>query len=420
MDVFALILAGGDSPGLSSLADPRPTAAMPFAGKYRIIDFTLSNCTNSGIFDVAVLTQYRPHSLNEHIGNGRPWDLDRTYGGIQIWQPYRGRSDQGWQRGTADALYQNRDFIRAAECDTLLVLSGDHIYKQDYRPLLRRHDETGADVTIPVMHVPREETHRFGIVSLDDQNRIAAFREKPHEFYGTLASMGIYVFRKSLLLEALEQDAHDSASAHEFGRNIIPAMVEANTVYAYPFDGYWTDAGTVQAYWQANLDLLGDAPALNLYDKRWRIHTRSGERPPVKLMEGSTVSSSLLSNGCRIAGRVINSVLSPGVVVEHGAEVRDSVIMNDTRIEAGALVDRCILDKEVVVGGDARLGVGVDSTPNRSEPEYLRMGISIVGKGARIPSGVQIGRNCRIDPGAGHADFPSGEVASGECLEVRV
>lgn len=264
MDVFALILAGGDSPGLSSLADPRPTAAMPFAGKYRIIDFTLSNCTNSGIFDVAVLVQYRPHSLNEHIGNGRPWDLDRTYGGIQTWQPYRGRSDQGWQRGTADALYQNRDFIRGAGCDTLLVLPGDHIYKQDYRPLLRRHAESGADVTISVMDIPPEESHRFGIVTLDDEDRIVAFREKPSNFQGTLASMGIYVFRTAFLLEKLEQDAGNPASAHDFGRDIIPAMVEAHTVYSYHFDGYSIDVGTIPAYVQANLDLLGDKPALDL------------------------------------------------------------------------------------------------------------------------------------------------------------
>ena len=419
MDVFALILAGGDSPGLSSLADPRPTAAMPFAGKYRIIDFTLSNCTNSGIFDVAVLVQYRPHSLNEHIGSGRPWDLDRTHGGIQTWQPYRGRNDQGWQRGTADALYQNRDFIRGADCDTLLVLPGDHIYKQDYRPLLRRHAETGADVTIGVMDVPREEAHRFGIVKLDDKERIVDFHEKPSDFHGTLASMGIYVFRTAFLLDKLEQDAGDPESEHDFGRDIIPAMVEAHTVYGYRFDGYSIDVGTIPAYLQANLDLLGDDPALDLYDKRWRIHTRSEERPPVKLLEGSSVSGSLLSNGCVIAGRVTNSVLSPGVIVEAGAEVRDSVIMNDTRIEAGARIDRCILDKQVVVGSGARLGEGTAGPPNRTEPEHLQSGVTIAGKGARIPPGVRVGRNCRIDPGVGHSDFVGSDVASGESVTVR-
>ncbi len=418
LEVFALILAGGESSGLSTLGENRPTAAMPFAGKYRIVDFTLSNCANSGLYDIAVVTQYRPHSLNEHIGSGRPWDLDRTRGGIHLWQPYLGRGDQGWQRGTADALYQNRDFIEEARSDTLLVLSGDHIYKQDYRAMLRQHAQTGADATVAVRDVPRDETHRFGIVSTAEDGRVSAFREKPTTFHGTLASMGIYVFRTEFLLDILNQDARDESSTHEFGSAIMPAMVADQKVFAYAFNGYWQDVGTIPAYWQANLGLLEDAPALDLYDKRWTIHTRSEERPPVKLGVTARVERSLLSNGCVVEGSVVNSVLSPGVIVEAGAEIRDSVIMNDTVIEAGARVDRCIVDKQVVVGRDTVMGHGEDTTQNRLDPEYIVQGITIIGKMAIIPAGTRIGRNCRIDAHAQPANFTSRELASGESVLV--
>jgi glucose-1-phosphate adenylyltransferase len=417
MDVYALILAGGESSSLSTLGEPRPTASMPFAGKYRIIDFTLSNCANSALSDVAVLTQYRPHSLHEHIGSGRPWDLDRTHGGIHIWQPYRGRSDQGWQRGTADALYQNRDFIAEAGCDTLMVLSGDHIYKQDYRPMIRQHTDSGADVTIAVRDVPRDQTSRFGIVTTADDGRIVGFHEKPQTFHGTLASMGVYLFKTSFLLDKLDQDAADPASQHDFGRNIIPAMIAEAHVRAYSFNDYWMDVGTIPSYWQANLDLLSDQPALDLYDKSWTIHTRSEERPPVKLGRAATIERSLVSNGCVIAGTVVNSVLSPGVIVEEGAEVRDSIVLNDTRIEAGARVERCIVDKLVVIGRDAILGEG-ENVPNRDEPDNLRDGITIVGKSARVPAGIHIGKNCRIDTDVKERHFTSGRVASGESVLV--
>jgi glucose-1-phosphate adenylyltransferase len=418
MEVFALILAGGESSGLSTLGEARPTAAMPFGGKYRIIDFTLSNCANSGLFDVAVLTQYRPHSLNEHISSGRPWDLDRTRGGLHIWQPYRGRSDQGWQRGTADALYQNRDFIEESGHDTLLVLSGDHIYKQDYRAMMRRHEQTGADVTIAVRDVPREETHRFGIVTTDDNQRVTEFREKPSSFHGTLASMGIYLFRRKFLLDILNQDAQDPASQHDFGRNILPAMVAERKVFAYTFTGYWQDVGTIPAYWQANLDLLEEEPRLDLYEKRWTIHTRSEERPPVKLGQHAQVERSLVSNGCVIEGRVTNSVLSPGVIVEAGAEVHNSVIMNDTVIRADARVDCCVLDKQILVDRGALVGHSDDMSANQHEPGHFALGITIVGKGARLPAGIRIGRHCRIDAGAQLSDFTSDTVPSGASILV--
>jgi glucose-1-phosphate adenylyltransferase len=412
MDVFALILAGGESSGLSVLVEERPTAAMPFAGKYRIIDFTLSNCANSRLSDVAVLTQYRPHSLNEHVGSGRPWDLDRTRGGIHLWQPYRGRNDQGWQRGTADALYQNRNFIADTGAENLLVLSGDHVYKQDYRALLHRHAATGADLTISVRDVPKSETERFGIVELDGEDRVTDFWEKSAEDHGTLASMGVYVVRTAFLLETLDRDAADEASTHDFGRDIIPRMVRENNVHAYRFRDYWVDVGTLGAYWRTNLELLNDAPDLDLYDKQWTIHTRSEERPPVKLGGTARVERSLLSNGCIINGTVINSVLSPGVVVEAGAEVRDSIIMTDTVIGAGARVDRCIIDKRVIVGRDAQVGIGEPSVASEQE------GLTIVGKAATIPAGIEIGRDCEIEAEAQAGDFEGTNIPAGSNIKA--
>jgi glucose-1-phosphate adenylyltransferase len=419
MRIFTVILAGGEGSRLSVLAEKRAKPALPFAGKYRIIDFVLSNCVNSGLNNIAVLTQYRPHSLNEHIGTGRPWDLDRNRGGIRIWQPYRGRSDQDWYRGTADALYQNRNFIRSEHSDTLVVLSGDHIYKQDYREMLRFHEETRADLTVAVRAVPQAEAHRFGIMETDAGGRVRAFYEKPREFRGTLASMGIYVFRADYLLQKLEEDAHDSQSEHDFGRNLIPAMVREARVFAFPFAGYWVDVGTIPAYWQTNLELLATDPALDLHEDRRRIFTRSEECPPVKFLSGATVEGALISNGCMIGGTVINSVLSPGVTVEAGAEVRDSIIMNGTHVLRGARIDRCILDKEIVVERDAVVGWGDDLTPNRLEPKNLETGITIVGKAACIPSGVRVGRNCRIDSRVQPDDYDARDIPSGESVTAR-
>lgn len=420
MSVLTLILAGGEGSRLSILGEKRAKPAVPFGGKYRIIDFALSNTVNSGLYRVAVLTQYRPHSLMQHIGIGEPWDLDRRRPeGVQIWQPYRGRSDQDWYRGTADALYQNRAFIAEDGSDITLVLSGDHIYKQDYRDLLRYHREHGADLTVAVMHVRPDEVHRFGIMSVDSQYRITKFTEKPKQSDSTLASMGIYVFNTQFLLRRLEEDAADPHSAHDFGKNIIPKMVERDKVVAYPFEGYWVDVGTIDAYWSTSLELLADQPALDLYDPDWVIHTRSEERGPVRFGAHGEVENSLLSNGCAIDGTVINSVLSPGVRVERGAVVRDSVIMNDTVIGAGAQIDRCVFDKEIVVGPGAQIGVGDDTTPNQLEPDKIYTGITIVGKRARIPSNTIIGRNCRIDADTTPDDYDALELPSGGTVRRR-
>jgi glucose-1-phosphate adenylyltransferase len=414
MSVLTLILAGGAGSRLSILGEKRAKPAVPFGGKYRIIDFPLSNAVNSDLYRLAVLTQFRPHSLVQHIAIGDPWDLNRRPpNGLQIWQPFRGRSDQDWYRGTADALYQNRGFIREDGSETLLILSGDHIYKQDYRDLLRFHQDKGADLTVAVMNVAKEEVNRFGIMTVDSSQKITRFAEKPRQSDSTLASMGIYVFNTKFLLSLLEEDAQNSESAHDFGKNIIPHIVQGSGAYAYPFMGYWVDVGTIQAYWETSMALLDENPGLDLYDSNWIIHTRSEERPPVKCLPPGELIKSMASNGCVISGTVINSVLSPGVRVEKGATVRNSVIMNDTVVRAGATIDSCILDKSIEVGANAQLGAGKDDTPNQLEPNNINTGITIVGKRASIPAGAVIGRNCRIDPGTTEADYPALEVPSG-------
>jgi glucose-1-phosphate adenylyltransferase len=417
MSVLTLILAGGAGSRLSILGEKRAKPAVPFAGKYRIIDFPLSNAVNSDLYRIAVLTQYRPHSLMNHIGIGEPWDLNRRWpSGVQIWQPYRGRKDQDWYRGTADALYQNRNFIAESGCKHLLILAGDHIYKQDYRHLLRWHEDKGADLTVAVMNVLPEETNRFGILDVDTNGRITRFTEKPKQAESTLASMGIYVFNTEFLLRHLEEDAQDASSAHDFGKNIIPRMVGRDRVFAYPFSGYWVDVGTISAYWETNLALLSNNPALDLYDPDWVIHTRSKERPPVKLGAMGQSRDSLVSNGCVIDGTVIHSVLSPGVCVEPGAVVRDSVIMDDTIIRAGAVIDRSILDKEIEIGAETQIGAGENMTPNLLEPANINTGITIVGKRARVPAGAIIGRNCRIDANTTAKDYDQLQVPSGATI----
>ena len=396
MRVVAMILAGGAGTRLGVLSEQRAKPAVPFACRYRIIDFTLSNCVNSGIYDIGVLTQYLPRSLNDHIGIGRPWDLDRSRGGVRLLQPYQGRGRQEWYGGTANAVLQNLDYLRESRADTVLVLSGDHIYKMDYRPLLRLHEERRADLTISVMNVAPEETSRFGIMLTDDEGRVTRFLEKPKEPPSTLANMGVYVFSAGVLAERLAA----LAPAHpdlDFGSHVIPGMVETHTVYTFPFDGYWVDVGTVDAYWQTSMELISGQTRLNLYDHQWVIHTRSEERAPAKLGPQAMVHESLICNGSIVRGQVMRSVLSPGVYVSPGATVRESVIMNDTWIGPGAVVDRCILDKSAVVGAGTHLGWGDDlDTPNANAPALFFTGPTIVGKGAHVPSNLHIGRNVVI------------------------
>jgi glucose-1-phosphate adenylyltransferase len=414
MNVVAVVLAGGSGERLSVLSDHRAKPAVPFGGKYRIIDFTLSNCVNSDIDNVVVLTQYNPRSLNDHIGMGRPWDLDRNYGGVRMLQPYiaRGRVAE-WYRGTADAVLQNLNVIENAPGDVVLVLAGDHIYKMDYQPFVTAHRRHHADVTIAVRRVPLADASRMGILAVDDNDRIVEWHEKPRQPKSDLASMGVYVFSKRALRQWLSDERVD------FGHNVIPAMIEGGArVYGYRFDGYWQDVGTVQSYWEANLALLSDAPELDLYDREWIIHTRSEERAPAKIGATAQVHRSLISHGCVINGSVVNSVLSPGVVVDMGAVVRDSIILFDSVIRPGAVVDRAILDKEVAVGPGAIIGEGTDyDVVNRREPSRLNTGITVIGKRAVIPRGVRIGRNVLIGEGARAADFVSRVVKSGSTIE---
>lgn len=419
MQTLAVLMAGGAGTRLAVLSDKRAKPAIPFAGKYRIIDFTLSNCVNSGIYDVAVLTQYRPHSLNTHIGIGKPWDLDRQRGGVHLRQPYQGSSaDLDWYRGTADAVYRNLDFIQDKNPDQVVILSGDHIYKMDYRPMMSYHREKGADLTVAVMDVPLEETDRFGIMTVNRNMRVSEFHEKPkNRDKGTLASMGIYVFDTDVLLQRLSEGSAESPRI-DFGKDVIPSMIDHDKVYAYPFKGYWVDVGTIQSYWETNLalaDPTGD-DALNLHDPNWVIHTRSEERPPVKLGPQAQVINSLISNGCVIRGKVERSVLSPGVYVSPGAVVRESVIINDTWIGPGAVVERAIIDENVVIGAGTYLGYGDDLTPNREMPDKISTGITVVGAGAQVPGGLTIGRNVLIHCDRVESDFPGTEIPSGETI----
>ncbi len=395
-NVHTIILAGGAGTRLSVLSEERSKPAVPFAARYRIIDFTISNCVNSDIYNISVLTQYRPRSLNDHIGVGKPWDLDRARGGIRLLQPYQARGREQWYGGTADAVYQNLDDVREQRADHVLILSGDHIYKMDYRPMLKFHQEKNADLTVGVMNVPLEETDRFGIIGVDPDMRVNAFYEKPKKRdKGTLASMGIYIFNANALAEQLEAGTQLHADL-DFPKHVIPAMIKTQRVYAYPFEGYWVDVGTIQSYWETNLAFLTPTPPLNLYDPNWIIHTKSPERPPVKVGLQGQIHNSMVANGCNIRGRVEHSVLSPGVYVSEGALVRDSIVMNDVWIGPGAVLDKVIVDKQAVIGPGTRLGFGDDNTPNAAEPDKLNTGITVVGKSAHIPAGLSIGRNVVI------------------------
>ena len=392
MRTRAVILAGGEGSRLGVLTDKRAKPAVPFAGKYRIIDFTLSNCVNSGVVDVMILTQYRPHSLNEHIGAGRPWDLDRGFsGGVHIYQPYRGRADTDWYKGTADAITQNLNFVERGEPDLILVLSGDHIYKMNYASLIDFHVSKHADLTIATLNVTREEATRMGILATDPDYRVMQFVEKPAEPPGTLASMGVYVFSRKTLAQTLMEDGKRRDSSHDFGKDIIPRMVQAGLrVFAYPFQGYWVDVGTIEAYWQTQMDLLKHPPALDLNDRSWIVHTKSEERPPVRIQEGAVVKDSMITDGCILAAgaRVEKSVLSPGVSVGPGAVIRYSVLLTDTVVEAGARVERAVIDKIARVGRNARVGQTPRSQKNLPEGP----GITTVGKNAQIPAGIRIPR----------------------------
>lgn len=401
MNVRAVLLAGGEGTRLKVLTRKRAKPAVPFAGKYRIIDFTLSNCVNSNIFDVMVLTQYRPHSLNEHIGKGRPWDLDRSFsGGIWLLQPFTGRAVSDWYAGTADAVYQNWNVIRRDRPKLVMILSGDHVYRMNYAELIDFHVERDADATVCAINVPLEEASRFGIMQIDENNRVVEFYEKPADPPGTLASMGVYLFRLEVLEQLLHDDAQRTTSTHDFGKDIFPRMLEEQlNVFAFMFGGYWVDVGTVDAYWETHMDLVSHPPALDLNDRTWVIHTRSEERPPVRIESGATVHDSLITDGSLIAGGALveRSVLSPGVYVGPNAVVRESIILTDSYIEAGAVVERAVIDKNCVIGHSARIGQIVADDDD--------LGIVTVGKNTHLPTGMVVGRGAQIGSDLRNRDF---------------
>ena len=361
-ECVAMLLAGGQGSRLFALTQKTAKPAVSFGGKYRIIDFPLSNCINSGVDTVGVLTQYRPLLLNEYIGNGLAWDLDRRFGGVQILAPYQGQSGADWYRGTANAIWQNMEFINRYDAKYVLILSGDHIYKMDYAKMLDHHKKSGAACTIAVLDVPIEEASRFGIMSTRDDGSIYKFTEKPKNPDSTKASMGIYVFTKDKLEAYLKADNDDPESSNDFGKNIIPTMLASGEkMMSYSFEGYWKDVGTIQSLWEANMDLLGDNPAFSLLDEAWRIYSRHTAQPPQYIAKGAAVENASVTAGCQIYGTVRNSVLGAHVTVGRGAVVEDSVIMNDVTIEDGATVRYAILDEKVTVSKKATVGASRES-----------------------------------------------------------
>ncbi len=376
-ECIAMLLAGGQGSRLYTLTEKTAKPAVPFGGKYRIIDFTLSNCINSGIDTVGVLTQYQPLVLNEYIGNGQPWDLDRTFGGVMVLPPYQGSKSADWYKGTANAIYQNLNFIERYDPDYVVILSGDHIYKMDYSRMLDFHKQAGADCSIAVIDVPIEQASRFGIMNCDSDSRIIEFEEKPAEPKSTKASMGIYIFNKKVLSDYLIADEADPNSSKDFGKNIIPAMLrDGKRLFAYEFSGYWKDVGTVSSLWEAHMDLLGDDPVFNLYDTtRGRVFSRSESRPPHFIGESAELTNSMITEGCEVYGKVINSVLFGGVYVAPGAVIKDSVIMSDTRVLDGAEVCYSIVDSDTVIGENTKLGAG--QKPSRFK-------ITLIGSGLEL------------------------------------
>ena len=413
---LVLLLAGGVGSRLNILVGARAKPAVPFGGLYRIIDFSLSNVMNSGLTQVGVLTQYKPLSLMSHLGTGEAWDFSGRTRGVKVLPPRTGAKDSDWYKGTADAVRQNIDFIKAHPSKETLILSGDHIYQMDFDDMLKAHRRKNADITIGMMVVPKELIHQFGTGITNADNQIVEWDEKPEKPRTDLASMGIYVFDTEYLLALLEEDRVEV----DFGMHLIPKAIERDRVYAFPFTGYWRDVGTVQAYWEANMDILSEESGISPQEWGIRSNTeaedRLADRCPVRFATGAKTKSSMIAAGCVIEGEVVNSVLSPGVLVEKGAVVRDSVVFDDCRIEAGAIVDLAILDKQVRVGSRARIGCGDKNIANKDFPSHLYTGITLVGKNAEVPAKAEIGRNCIINPLTRIKDFPALNIASGDTV----
>ncbi|MDD3920819.1 MAG: glucose-1-phosphate adenylyltransferase [Eubacteriales bacterium] len=390
-NIVAMLLAGGQGSRLGILTSNMAKPAVPFGGKYRIIDFPLSNCVNSDIDTVGVLTQYQPLELNAYIGNGQHWDLDRNSGGVFVLPPYvKGKSGQ-WYSGTANAIYQNQMFVDQYSPKHVLILSGDHIYKMDYSEMLRFHEEHQAAATIAVIEVPMEEASRFGIMNTGPENRITSFQEKPKKPLSNKASMGVYIFDWPTLKRYMQTDANDPASGNDFGHDIIPAMLQAGEkLFAYQFSGYWKDVGTIRSLWEANMDLLEDPPKLDLYDPAWRIYSRNPVLPPHYISQDAVVTNSLITEGAQVAGRVHHSVLFAGAIVEQGATVTDSIIMPGAVVKAGAVIQKAIVDERAVIG--ERTVVGDDKKPDAAVDNSLTGDITLVGCDMEIPPDASLPR----------------------------
>jgi len=408
-EVIAMLLAGGQGSRLGILTQRLAKPAVPFGGKYRIIDFTLSNCTNSGIDTVGVLTQYQPLTLNHYIGQGSAWDLDRKGGGVSVLPPFVKAQGGQWYKGTANAVYQNIEFIESYEPDYVMVLSGDHIYKMDYSKMLEFHKQKNAAATIAVFEVPWEETFRFGIMNTNAEQRVVEFQEKPKEAKNNLASMGVYVFNWEVLKRALLEDEADPESSNDFGKNIIPKLLEEEyPLYAYAFEGYWKDVGTIYSLWEANMDLLQAVPDLNLYDSEWRIFTPNPSQPAQCIAPGASVRQSLVNEGCLVRGAVDHSVLFPGVHVGEGAVVRNSVIMHNVVIEAGAVVDKAIVGEDTIIERGAY--VGAEDGEDWNAVDRNEDGITVLAENLRVPESLRIKTGSVVSSRA-HQEFPEDKIS---------
>lgn len=413
-EMIAMLLAGGQGSRLGVLTSKVAKPAVAFGGKYRIIDFPLSNCINSGIDTVGVLTQYQPLRLNTHIGIGIPWDLDRSFGGVSILPPYEKSGSSEWYTGTANAIYQNLDYMETFHPDYVLILSGDHIYKMDYEVMLEFHKANRADVTIAAMPVPMEEASRFGIVVADEEGQITEFQEKPPEPKSDLASMGIYIFSWPVLKEALIalRDVHGC----DFGKHIIPyCHGKGDRLFAYEYNGYWKDVGTLGSYWEANMELIDIIPEFNLYEEFWKIYTNSATLPPQYISSESVIEKSIISNGCEIYGEVRNCVIGAGVTIGKGSIVRDSIIMQGVTIGNGCVIDKAIIAEGTEIGSECTLGIGSE-LPNKLKPSIYSFGLVTIGENSRIPNGIQIGKNTAISGVTVKEDYPNGLLESGETL----
>jgi glucose-1-phosphate adenylyltransferase len=411
---LVMILAGGASNELPVLTAYRSKAALPYGGKYRVIDFCLSNCSNSGLRDVGVLAQYNPASLIAHIGNGAPWDLSRKQGGLSILQPFAGRNESNWFRGTADALRQHISVIQDSSCSRVLVLSGDQVYKMDYRKLLAHHERSSSPVTMAVRRQPEGTLKRYGALEIDDDQVVRTFVEKPPETdQFKFLSLGIYVFSRDLLIERLEAT---DADTHDLVFGILLPLIAESRVGAFIHEGYWADIGWLEQYYHSSMDLLGRKPVLDLGGTAWPVMTKTQSQSPSLITKTARVENSLIGSGGLIEGTVKNSILFPGVRIETGVRISDSIVFHDSRIESGVTIDGCILDKKVRVGRDSVIGYGNPTTPNADFPEVVKSGISVIGKGAAIPGGARIGRNCLIGPDVTSDLIPSRDIVCGETI----